>query len=214
LAKFCLGGVMSVTAMVQGLVLGAGMIIPLGVQNSYVLSQGIKRNHHFLTATICMVCDVLLIALGVFGGGQLIASNEILLLLIGWGGIAFLLTYGFLALRNVYQNQYVRPEQRKALSSRKAVVGTTLAVTLLNPHVYLDTVMILGSVGGTFVGNERIAFAVGTMVASVIWFYSLAGGAAKLAPWLGQPKVQRVIDLLIAMIMFAVAYTVFNSMLA
>jgi len=200
-----------VSALFQGLVLGAGMIIPIGAQNSYVLSQGIKRHHHFLAATICMVCDVSLIGLGIFGGGKLIASNEWLMLLISWGGILFLLAYGGMAFKNAFINQYQLPGQVKALGSRNAVIGTTLAVTLLNPHVYLDTVMILGSVGGTFDGNEKLAFAIGTMLASILWFYSLAGSASKLAPWLGQPKVQRGIDIVVGLIMYAVAYSVFNA---
>ena len=202
---------MATTALFQGLVLGAGMIIPIGVQNSYVLNQGIKRNHHFLTATICMVCDVLLIALGIFGGGQLIASNEGLMLAISLGGTIFLLAYGGLAFKTAWRNRYEAAEHVKTLASRKAVVGTTLAVTLLNPHAYLDTVVILGSVGGTFEGNERLAFALGTMLASILWFYSLAGSASKLAPWLSQAKVRRGIDIAVGLIMYGVAFSLFSS---
>ena len=197
----------------QGVTLGAGMIIPLGAQNSFVINQGIKRNYHFLTATICMVCDVLLIGLGIFGDGQLIASNEILMLIITWGGILFLSVYGGIAFFNAWQNRYGKTEKIKLLGSRQAVIGTTLAVTLLNPHVYLDTVMILGSVGGQFVGQEKTAFAVGTMLASILWFYSLAGCAAKLAPWLGQPKVKRGIDLVVGLIMFGIAFSLLRSVL-
>jgi len=204
---------MAVSALFQGLVLGLSMIIPIGAQNSYVLSQGIKRNHHFLTATICMLCDVLLIALGIFGGGQLIASNDLLMLVIGWGGTIFLVTYAGLAFKNVWLNRYQSPDQVETLNNKKAVVATALAVTLLNPHVYLDTVMILGSVGGAFVGNEKVYFAIGTVMASIIWFYSLASGAAKLAPWLGRPKVQRGIDLFIGLVMCFVAYTVSTSLI-
>lgn len=205
---------MASSALLQGLVLGAGMIIPLGVQNSYVLSQGIKRNHHYLTATLCMVCDVLLIGLGVFGGGELIASSQWLMWLIGLGGIAFLVSYSAMSFIKVWKNKYVVADSIKAINGRKKVIVTTLAVTLLNPHVYLDTVMILGSVGGTFVGQEKLFFALGTMLASMIWFYSLAGGAAKLAPWLGKPKIQRYIDAFVAIIMLVVAFTLANSLMA
>lgn len=200
-----------ISALFHGLFLGASMIIPIGVQNSYVLNQGIKRNHHFLTATICMLCDITLIALGIFGGGKLIASNDTLMFIMGWGGMIFLVSYAAIAFKNCWRNDYNQPEKVTMLTSRKAVVATTLAVTLLNPHVYLDTVMILGSVAGAFEGQEKLFFAIGTMLASVIWFYSLAGGAAKLAPWLSQPKIQRAIDGLIGSIMLFVAYTLFNS---
>jgi L-lysine exporter family protein LysE/ArgO len=204
---------MVISVLFQGFALGASMIIPLGVQNSYILSQGIKRNHHFLTATICMLCDVLLIGLGIFGGGKLIASNQWLMSLMGWGGLLFLLTYAGFAFRNVWRNQYKAPAKVQILTSRKAVVGTTLAVTLLNPHVYLDTVMILGSVAGTFKDHEKIYFALGTMIASLIWFYSLAGAAAKLAPLLSKAKAQRIIDLIIGLIMLFVAFMLFTSIL-
>jgi L-lysine exporter family protein LysE/ArgO len=94
------------------------------------------------------------------------------------------------------------------------VIISTLAVTLLNPHVYLDTVMILGSVGGggQFQGNEKIAFALCTMLASMLWFYSLAGAAAKMSPWLNQAKVKRVIDIVVGLIMCAIAWSLFNNL--
>jgi L-lysine exporter family protein LysE/ArgO len=203
---------MAASALLQGLILGAGMIIPIGAQNSYILSQGIKRNHHILAATICMVCDVALIALGIFGGGKLIASHEWLMLSIGWGGVLFLSAYAIFSFKQVWQNTYQVAVNATALNSRKKIIGATFAVTLLNPHVYLDTVMILGSVGGKFDGNEKLAFALGTMLASILWFYSLAFGAAKMAPWLGAPKVQRVIDALVGFIMLVIAYSLFSSL--
>ena len=203
---------MATSALFQGLILGLGMIIPIGAQNSYILSQGIKRNHHFLAATICMLCDVLLIGLGIFGGGKLIASSEWLMLLIGWGGVTFLVVYAVMSFKNVWRNQYQVATHIAAANSRKKIIGTTFAVTLLNPHVYLDTVMILGSVGGKFQGNERIAFAVGTMLASIIWFYSLAGAAAKMSPWLSQAKVKRTIDIVVGLIMCAIALSLFNNL--
>jgi L-lysine exporter family protein LysE/ArgO len=203
---------MAASALLQGLILGAGMIIPIGAQNSYILSQGIKRNHHILAATICMVCDVALIALGIFGGGKLIASHEWLMLSIGWGGVLFLSAYAIFSFKQVWQNTYQVAVNATALNSRKKIIGATFAVTLLNPHVYLDTVMILGSVGGKFDGNEKLAFALGTMLASILWFYSLAFGAAKMAPWLGAPKVQRIIDALVGIIMLVIAYSLFSSL--
>ena len=202
------------TPLLQGLFLGAGMIIPIGAQNAHVLNHGIKKNHHFLAASVCMFCDVVLIALGVFGGAKLIATSPTLVTIISWGGITFLLTYASLSFRQVWQNNYEK-EQQLATKFNKSpwlVIIATFSVTLLNPHVYLDTVMILGSVGGKFHGNERIAFAVGTMLASIIWFYSLAGAAAKMSPWLSQAKVKRTIDIVVGLIMCAIALSLFNSL--
>tara|TARA_R110002012_G_scaffold59770_2_gene156481 strand:+ start:1212 stop:1826 length:615 start_codon:yes stop_codon:yes gene_type:complete len=200
--------------LLQGLILGAGMIIPIGAQNAHVLNHGIKRNHHFLAATICMLCDVILIALGVFGGAKLIATSPTLVTIISWGGIIFLLTYAGLSFRQVWQNNYEENQQLANELKHKPwlVIIATLSVTLLNPHVYLDTVMILGSVGGQFQGHERIAFAVGTMLASIIWFYSLAGAAAKMSPWLNQARVKRSIDMVVGVIMCAIAISLFSSL--
>jgi L-lysine exporter family protein LysE/ArgO len=198
----------------QGLFLGAGMILPIGAQNSHILNHGIKKNHHFLAATICMFCDVTLIALGVFGGAKLIATSPILITVISWGGIIFLLAYASLSFRHAWLNGYAQENHSATRSNKRPwlVVASTLAVTLLNPHVYLDTVVILGSVGGQFQGSEKIAFAVGTMLASMLWFYSLAGAAAKLSPWLSQRKVKRSIDIIVGLIMCAIALSLFNSL--
>ncbi len=199
--------------LLQGLFIGASMIIPLGAQNSHVLNHGIKRNHHFLAATVCMLCDVILIALGVFGGAKLIASSPSLLTVISWGGICFLCGYASLSFRQAWLNNY---QEEQSLSTIKKkpwlVIATTLAITLLNPHVYLDTVVILGSVGGQFDGDDKVAFAIGTMLASIIWFYSLAAAAAKMSPWLAQPKVKRIIDIVVGIIMCAIALSLFNSL--
>ena len=205
---------MITVALFKGFILGAGMIMPLGVQNSYVLSQGIKRNFHFTAASICILCDITLIALGVFGGSQLLAQQPQLITVAGWGGIIFLLSYAAIAIKNVIQNNYQQSDQVKALNTRKQIIVTTLAVTLLNPHVYLDTVMILGGVGSMYEGHSKYAFAFGTMLASLTWFMLLATTAAKMAPVLGTPKAQRIIDGIIALIMMAVAFSIFNMLLA
>ncbi|ASP47361.1 LysE/ArgO family amino acid transporter [Cognaticolwellia beringensis] len=200
--------------LLQGLFLGGSMIIPLGAQNSHVLNHGIKKNHHFLAASICMLCDVVLIALGVFGGAKLIATSPTLVTVISWGGILFLCGYAVLSFRQAWLNSYNSAHEKAEKTNKRPwlVIASTLAVTLLNPHVYLDTVLILGSVGGQFQGHEKIAFAIGTMLASMLWFYSLAGAAAKMSPWLNQAKVKRIIDILVGLIMCAIAWTLFNSL--
>jgi L-lysine exporter family protein LysE/ArgO len=198
------------SAMFQGVVIGLGMIIPIGAQNAYVLGRGINRNHHLLAATLCIVCDISLIAVGIFGAGALINSSDLAMQLITWGGILFLLSYGMLSFKTVYQNKYQETETESLLKSRKVIVATTLAVTLLNPHVYLDTVMILGSVGAQFQGQTKIAYAAGTMLASIIWFYTLALGAAKMGPLLSQPKILRGIDFVVGCIMWAIAFSLYQ----
>ncbi len=199
-------------AGIQGLLLGGSMIIPIGAQNSHILNQAIKRNHHITTATICMLCDVVLISAGVFGGGKLLGLNQHLLMAITLAGVAFLLTYGAMAFKNAWEYKYEASLESGSVKSRKMVIMATLAVTLLNPHVYLDTVVVLGSVGAKFESQERIAFAVGTLMASVLWFYGLALGAANCSQWLCQPKVQRCIDIAVGFIMWMLAYSLATSL--
>ena len=197
---------MSIWALLQGFGLGASMIIPIGAQNAYVLNQGIKRNHHLTTATICSILDTLFISLGIFGGGALLSSNETLLISVTVGGVLFLLFYGSLSLSSALRSAQEQEQRKQVLArGRRAVILGALAVTVLNPHMYLDTVVILGSIGGQFEGSDRIAFAIGTIMASFVWFYTLSIGAAKLGPTLSKPKVKRGIDLAVAAMMFFIA---------
>ncbi|MGR2766343.1 LysE/ArgO family amino acid transporter [Photobacterium sp. GSS17] len=198
---------MSIWVLLQGFGLGASMIIPIGAQNAFVLNQGIKRNHHLTTATICSLLDTLFISLGIFGGGALLSSNETLLTCVTIGGILFLTFYGALSLSSALRSASAEEASTQVLArGRRAVILGALAVTVLNPHMYLDTVVILGSIGGQFEGHDRIAFALGTIMASFVWFYTLSIGAAKLGPTLSQPKVKRGIDLAVAGMMFFIAF--------
>lgn len=200
--------------VLQGFGLGASMIIPIGAQNAYVLNQGIKRHHHLTTATICSLLDALFISLGIFGGGALLASNTTLLTMVTIGGIIFLTVYGTISLRSAFSggaDESVNPGHIRS-RGRKAVIVGALAVTVLNPHLYLDTVVILGSIGGQFEGHDRLAFAAGTILASFVWFYSLSLGAAKLAPTLSQPKVRKAIDIGVALMMFTIAVMLFKHL--
>jgi L-lysine exporter family protein LysE/ArgO len=199
--------------LLQGFSLGATMIIPIGAQNAYVLNQRIKRNHHLTTATICSVMDVFFISLGIFGGGALLSQNETLLTVVTLGGITFLTFYGWLSLRAALQSSDEQESQPQKLArGRRAVILGALAVTVLNPHLYLDTVVILGSIGGQFEGSDRLAFALGTMTASFVWFYGLSIGAAKLAPVLSKPKTKKTIDLIVASMMFIIAFALAKSL--
>lgn len=199
--------------LLQGFGLGATMIIPIGAQSAYVLNQGIKRHHHLTTATICSVLDVIFISLGIFGGGALLSQNESLLIAVTLGGIAFLTSYGLLALKSAFKpsRQQESSSEITARGKRTVILGA-LAVTVLNPHLYLDTVVILGSIGGQFEGHDRLSFALGTMIASFVWFYSLSIGAAKLGPTLSKPAVKKSIDLVIAAMMFTIAFLLANNL--
>ncbi|EGR0720833.1 amino acid transporter [Vibrio alginolyticus] len=205
---------MSLWVLLQGFGLGASMIIPIGAQNAYVLNQGIKRNHHLTTATICSVLDMIFISLGIFGGGAILSKNEILLTSVTLGGIAFLSFYGLLSLKSAFKPESESESKGEIVArGRRTVILGALAVTVLNPHLYLDTVVILGSIGGQFEGHDRIAFALGTIMASFVWFYTLSIGAAKLGPTLSKPKVKKTIDIAIAMMMFTIAYILASELI-
>ena len=204
---------MNLWVLLQGFGLGASMIIPIGAQNAYVLNQGIKRNHHLTTATICSVLDVLFISLGIFGGGAVLSQNETLLTVVTLGGIAFLTFYGLLSVKSAMQTNKASESKRQVVErGRRAVILGALAVTVLNPHLYLDTVVILGSIGGQFEGQDRISFALGTIMASFVWFYTLSIGAAKLGPTLSRPRVKQGSDIVVAIMMFTIALMLINEL--
>ncbi|WP_159655507.1 LysE/ArgO family amino acid transporter [Vibrio atypicus] len=206
---------MNLWLVLQGFGLGASMIIPIGAQNAYVLNQGIKRHHHLTTATICSLLDVLFISLGIFGGGAILAQNEALLTSVTIGGVLFLTLYGSLSIKSAFTQPSIESNTQSVSSSgKKAVILGALAVTVLNPHLYLDTVVILGSIGGQFEGSDRLAFAIGTILASFVWFYSLSIGAAKLSPTLSKPKVRKAIDIGVALMMFSIAALLIKQLLA
>ena len=187
----------------NGLLIAAGLIMAIGAQNAYVLAQSLRREHHLLVATLCVVCDALLVAAGVFGLASLLLQSPLLLGVARWGGAAFLLWYGTRALLRALRPQGLSEAGAAPPRSRQAVLMTALAVTLLNPHVYLDTVLLIGSLGAQ--QSAPAAYALGAASASLVRFFSLALGPAWLAPWLARPTTWRVIDLLVAAMMFSVA---------
>lgn len=193
----------------NGLLIAAGLIIALGAQNAFVLAQGLRREHHLPAAALCILCDALLVCAGVFGLATLLLQSPTLLAAARWGGVAFLTYYGLLALQRAWRPAGSLEHSPDAPPrSRQAVLLATLGVTLLNPHVYLDTVLLIGSLGA----NQSVpaAYALGAASASLIWFLSLALAAARLAPWLARPSTWRLIDLGVAAMMLSLAWQLFS----
>lgn len=187
----------------NGMLIALGLIMAIGVQNAFVLSQALRREHHLWVASLCVFFDVLLVALGVYGLAQLLTSSPLLLAVARWGGVVFLSSYAVLALLRALRPNTLQAEQARPRQSLRMVISTTLAVTLLNPHVYVDTVLLIGSLGAQ--QDSPSAYVAGSATSSVLWFFSLALAGAKLAPWLARPMTWRVIDFAVAMMMFAVA---------
>ncbi|GAA3047037.1 LysE/ArgO family amino acid transporter [Streptomyces roseofulvus] len=186
-------------AVLAGFGTGLSLIVAIGAQNAFVLRQGARRHAVLAVVAICAVSDAVLIALGVAGVGAVVTAWPAALTAVGLAGGAFLLCYGFLAARRV-----VRPDATAALtaagpdagSARRAVL-TCLAMTWLNPHVYLDTVLLLGSLASDR-GDLRWAFGIGAALASLTWFFALGFGARLLSGLLSRPKAWRVLDGLVA----------------
>ena len=187
----------------NGLLVAFGLIMAIGTQNAFVLAQSLRREHHLPVAAFCVICDALLVAAGVFGLATILAQNPVLLSVARWGGAVFLLWYGTQALRRAFSASSLEQSASQTARSLKAVMLSALAVTLLNPHVYLDTVLLIGSLGAQ--QSVPGAYVVGAASASLLWFFTLALGAAWLAPWLARPGTWRLLDLLVAAMMYAVA---------
>ena len=192
-------------AFVQGWWMTAGLIVAIGAQNALVLRQGLARAHVVPVVALCTLSDWLLIALGVFGLGALIQSSPPVLEAFRYGGAAFLIGYGARAGRRAWRGGQLGLRAGAPNASLAATLGSTLALTYFNPHVYLDTVVLLGSVGAQQPGTGRVAFALGAALASLMWFATLGGAAAAASRWLARPAAWRAIDAMVALVMFAVA---------
>ena len=198
----------------SGAGLGASLIIAIGAQNAFVLGQALRRNYAMTTAMTCSMVDAVLISLGVWGLGVFIESNPRLLAVITIVGVVFLFVYGAIAFNRARHPSSLESQRAPAYKSALPVIGTTLALSLLNPHVYLDTVLLLGSIGGRLPGNEPALFATGAIVASFAWFFTLAAGGKLLAPVLSQPKHWQRLDILIGLVMWAIAFSLLASFIS
>lgn len=199
----------------SGFALGASLIIAIGAQNAFVLRLGLLRAHVFIVCFICALSDALLIVLGVAGMGAVVNANPALLRLIAGAGAAFLLAYAALALRRAFSDQALHAARGSGkVPSLRAAILQCLAFTFLNPHVYLDTVVLVGGFSAAYQGTTRLAFAIGAVAASFAWFFSLGYGARLLAPFFASPLAWRMLDLAIAAIMALLAATLLRQVFA
>ncbi|WP_204352595.1 LysE/ArgO family amino acid transporter [Salinicola halophilus] len=185
----------------QGFGVGLGLIVAIGAQNAFVLRQGLRREHAWRVASLCVLCDATLIIAGIGGLAPLLRSSALALELARWGGAAWLLWQAGASLRRALRPGSLDVESGQRSAGSVAVA--TLAVTLLNPHVYLDTVVMLGAIGAQ--QPDRWAFAAGAVLASILWFYALVAAAGWLAPRLRDPRWWRGIDVLVAGVLTLVA---------
>ncbi|GAB3181154.1 LysE/ArgO family amino acid transporter [Streptomyces incanus] len=197
----------ALTTAAAGFGTGLSLIVAIGAQNAFVLRQGVRREAVLAVVGICAVSDALLIALGVGGVGALVVAWPGALTAVGWIGGVFLLGYGVLAARRAVRPAGAGLEaEGEAMTSRRRAVLTCLAMTWLNPHVYLDTVFLLGSVAADH-GPLRWTFGLGAVLASLCWFAVLGFGARLLSRFLARPTAWRVLDGLVAATMIVLGCT-------
>lgn len=195
---------------VKGVGLGASLIIAIGSQNAFVLSNALRKQHTLTIASVCIVIDVVLIFSGVYGLGSLIQMFPFLIYIAKYCGALFLIVYGGLAMKRAFNPQGLSTDNVKKISVKSAVL-VTMALSLLNPHVYLDTVILLGSIGGQLPDGQSFWFALGASVASICWFLVLALAGVVLAPWFKSAKSWQKLDAFIAVTMWVIAAFLLNS---
>mgnify|MGYP001088129604 CR=1 FL=1 len=192
------------TAAVAGFLSGLSLIAAIGAQNAFVLRQGLKREHVGLVVTLCAVSDIALIAAGVAGFSMAADRLPWLMPVMLWGGVGFLLVYGALRFRAAWQGGEALSASATMPTSRKRVVLTVLALTWLNPHVYVDTLALLGALSAQY-APYNLSFGIGAAVSSVVFFVSLGYGARVLAPFLAKPRAWVVLEIVIGTVMWAIA---------
>ena len=202
-----LAGVLTTPALLavaSGFALGLGLIVAIGAQNAFVLRQGLRLEHVAAVVAVCALSDIALIAAGVLGAGAALSQVPWLTPVVCFAGAAFLLCYGVLAARRALRPGALVPDAGGTRAGLAVTVSTCLALTWLNPHVYLDTVVLLGSMASTY-GEHRWEFAAGAGIGSAVWFTGLGFGARLLRPLFARPAAWRVLDGGIALVMSALA---------
>ena len=191
-------------AFISGFLISISLILALGPQNVFVLRQGLLRTHVFAACLVCSISDALLITAGVLGVGLFISEIEELAIWMSVGAALFLIGYGILRIKSAFNPKGMEVEEGESQDMWSPILAG-LAFTYLNPHVYVDTLLLIGGASSRYVGDERLMFGIGAATASFVFFFSLGYGAKQLSPILNNPESWRIIDLFIAGVMFTVA---------
>lgn len=197
---------------VKGVLVCASLIMAIGSQNAFVLKNALKQNHIFVICLICFLCDFVLMGVGILGLGSALASNIYLSGALALLGGLFLAVYGLFSFKNAFISKSVLDlnDTITQKENLKKTVLATLAVTLLNPHVYLDTVVIVGGIAGTMTLEQKLQFLAGALFSSFVWFFGLGFGARFLLPIFQKPKSWRILEFVIGCIMWWIAYSMFK----
>ncbi|OEF30009.1 LysE/ArgO family amino acid transporter [Vibrio rumoiensis] len=198
----------------KGAFVSGSLIVAIGSQNAFLLKSGLKNNHVMMVATICFMGDILLISTGILGVGALLEQSPMLTQILTLCGIVFLCWYGWLSAKSAWRGQsHLDIDNSEVSRNWIKVAMMTLAMTFLNPHVYIDTIVVLGGITSSLNFDEKQWFLIGALSASAIWFYGLAYVAKKLIPVFAKPSTWRVLDSVIAVIMFSIAIGLLRTLL-
>jgi L-lysine exporter family protein LysE/ArgO len=192
------------SAAINGFLLGAGLIVAIGAQNAFVLRHGLARSHVFVICLICALSDAVLIALGIGGLGALVSNSPRMIAAVTIAGAIFLLVYGLLAFARAIHTGGLEAAVDKP-AGLGAAMAACLAFTFFNPHVYLDTVVLIGALSASYAGAARLAFGAGAVLASFVWFFGLGYGARWLAPVFAARRAWQVLDIAIGLVMWSLA---------
>lgn len=194
-------------SFVTGFSLGASLIMAIGAQNAFVLRQGLRREHVAAVVAVCALLDVALMSVGVNGLGAVLGDRPRLIQAATLAGAVVLAWYGFQAFRRALDPHGLSAQAGGQAVPVRQVVGQALSISLLNPHVYLDTVLLVGSVGAQQPAGAQTAFLLGSGLSSVLWFAGLGFGARLLSPLFARPAAWRVLDLLVGLTMWWIAFS-------
>lgn len=200
---------MSAPDFLSGFLLGLSLIIAIGSQNAFVLKQGLKREHVFLICLFCAVSDALLISAGVAGFGAVTARFPQVVDIAKWAGIVFLLAYGAQSLYSSVRVTHALSTDSQAVGSLKKAILLCIGFTWLNPHVYLDTLVLVGMVSTG--ADSKLVFALGAVSASFVFFFALGYGARLLTPLFAKPKAWNILDALVGILMLYLAWHLYQS---
>jgi len=196
------------TIILKGFSVTLSLIFAIGAQNAFVLKQGLRKEHVLPIILICIFIDVILIGTGVFGIGYLVSQNPFLIKVIAVIGIIFLCGYALICLRSAFKNEHMELEKGKKKKSLKEVITLVLVFSLLNPHTYLDTILLIGGIGASYIEfQDKLYFLLGSVAASIVWFISLGFGSRILIPLFQKNITWKILDVLIATLLFSIAYS-------
>jgi len=194
----------------KGFIVTFSLIVAIGAQNAYVLKLGLLKQYILVTVSLCILFDTLLISAGVFGLGFFIQGNQLLINIIAVIGILFLSFYSFMSFKSAFKNESLEIDGKNKTNPLKQVIGMLLVFTFLNPHTYLDTVLLIGGIGANIQNDLKIFFLLGAISASTVWFVLLGFGARLLIPLFKKPITWKILDISIGIIMLLIAYSLID----